>query len=127
MVAPIFSNKKGIYKDLYREIDSDNKQKKSEKRRPRGIYANLYRQFENDLKPIAFKNNENENYSNKALQVQLFKSVFNDAVSKLSLLFSAVATEFKIIIFAFALAQKPVNSYIQNVENYQDQGIYNND
>lgn len=125
MVAPIYSNKKGIYKDLYREIESDNKQIKDKKKSPRGIYANLYRQIENDMKGITFKNNNNDNNSNKTLHIQIFKSIFNDVVSKFSLLFSAVATEFKIVIFAFALAKNPVNSYIQNIEEYNEQGIHN--
>lgn len=62
MVAPIhseYSNKKGIYKDLYREIEADNKKKSiaaSLATRPKkGIYAKLYRQIEEDKAAIMLK------------------------------------------------------------------------
>lgn len=70
MVTSIYSNKKGIYKDLYREIDADNKKKKKEEeaylaQRPKkGIYVDLYRQLEQD-KAVSFKSNEeNKNEEN---------------------------------------------------------------
>ena len=55
MVAPIYSNRKGIYKDLYRQLDADNKKKEaSQAPKPkRGIYVDLYRQFEED-KAVGF-------------------------------------------------------------------------
>lgn len=66
MVAPIYSSKKGIYKDLYREIDADNRKKAKEEeaslasRPKKGIYVNLYRQIEED-KAVSFKSKKEEN------------------------------------------------------------------
>lgn len=66
MVTSIYSNKKGIYKDLYREIDADNKRKKKEEeaslasRPKKGIYVDLYRQLEEE-KAVNFKSNEEKN------------------------------------------------------------------
>lgn len=47
-----YSNKKGIYKDLYRTIDTDKKEKESPKAfyAKKGIYKDLYRQIEEDKK-----------------------------------------------------------------------------
>lgn len=58
-----YSNRKGIYRDLYREIDADNNKKKKmdaayqTPRAKKGIYKDLYRQLEED-KSVSFKANE---------------------------------------------------------------------
>lgn len=54
-----YSNRKGIYKDLYREIDADNKKKETSqvKKQPKGIYKDLYRQLDED-KSVSFKASE---------------------------------------------------------------------
>lgn len=61
MVASIYSNKKGIYKDLYREIDADNKKREASQvpKQKKGIYVDLYRQLEED-KAVSFKSNEED-------------------------------------------------------------------
>lgn len=55
MVTSIYSNKKGIYQDLYREIDAKNKKKETSqiKRQPRGIYKDLYRTIESEKRERA--------------------------------------------------------------------------
>ena len=110
MVAPIYINRKGIYKDLYREIDANNKKKEaSQARKPRkGIYVALYRQLEEDKQKLAFKNNQNNLY------ILAFKKLFNYVSSKASCCFSLVKGEIRILIAAFMVVKKPVNSYIQN-------------
>ncbi len=69
-----YSNKKGIYKDLYKTIDADKKKKEvSMASRPRkGIYKNLYKQIEEDKKIFQFKNEQEKKdfwrkYSSKIL------------------------------------------------------------
>lgn len=122
MVAPIYSNRKGIYKDLYREIDSDNKkQDASLARKPRkGIYVELYKQIE-------FKNNERKNSQNN-LYGLAFKKLINDITSKASYFFSCAAGEVRMLIIAVLVAKKPINSYIENnLGTYSSQGIYYND
>lgn len=62
MVAPLqsnYSNRKGIYKDLYREIDADNKKKEASKARsPRkGIYRDIYKHIEKE-NALIFKANQ---------------------------------------------------------------------
>lgn len=122
MVAPIYSNRKGIYKDLYRQIDSDNKKKEESqhKNSPRGIYVELYRQ-------IQFTDTE-LNTSQKNLYALAFKKFFNDISANLSYFFTSVNSEAKMIILAFMVAKKPVNSYIENnLAAYQIKGNYYND
>jgi len=122
MVAPIYSNRKGIYKDLYREIDADNKKKEASlARKPRkGIYRELYRQIE-------FKNSEHTNNQNN-LYMLTFKKMFIDISSTVSYFCTAATGGFKMILVAFMVAKKPINSYIEsNFETYSDQGIYYND
>lgn len=65
MVAPIYSNRKGIYKDLYREIDADNKKKEASqvKKQPKGIYKDLYRQLDEN-KSVSFKVKQKEDDEN---------------------------------------------------------------
>lgn len=122
MVAPIYSNRKGIYKDLYREIDSDNKKKEvSKARKPRkGIYVEMYKQIE-------FRNNESNNNPNN-LYALAFKTLINDLVSKVSYFFSSAAGEIKMIIVALMVAKKPINSYIENnLQTYDIEGSYYHD
>lgn len=62
-----YSNRKGIYKDLYREIDTDNKKKEaSQAKKPnKGIYVGLYRQLEDDKKTINFEHSRQEEKAKK--------------------------------------------------------------
>ena len=115
MVAPLqsdYSNKKGIYKDLYREIDSDNKKKNvSLARKPKkGIYVELYKQIE-------FQNNDRKNDSNSFqnnLYILAFKKLVKDTFSRISYLFSSASKEIKMLIVACMVVKKPINSYIEN-------------
>lgn len=93
MVAPLhsnYSNRKGIYKDLYREIDSDNKKRTKEEeisktRKPsKGIYADLYRQIEEDkIKFSESKSGQEENsfwhkgLSNLSFYISRFETVYS--------------------------------------------------
>ena len=111
MVAPLqsdYSNRKGIYKDLYREIDSDNKKKNaSQARRPKkGIYVEMYKQIE-------FKNNERKKDS-RNLYVLALKKLVTDIFSRISYFFSSASKEVKLLIVAYMVAKKPINSYIEN-------------
>lgn len=112
MVSPIYSNRKGIYSDLYREIDAENnKRKKSEKnsqaRRPKkGIYVELYKQ-------IKFKNNDRANDQNNFYTLA-FKKFVIDIISRISYYFSTATGEIKMLIIASMVAKKPINSYIEN-------------
>lgn len=122
MVAPIYSNRKGIYKDLYREIDADNKKKKpdidSNIRRPKkGIYVELYRQIE-------FKNNDNNSRPNNLYTLAL-KQLIKDILSQSSRYFSKVTSEIKFLIAALMVAKKPINNYIESDINYSNLGCYN--
>lgn len=124
MVSSIYSNKKGIYKDLYRNIDSENKkQEKTIKRQRKGIYANLYRQFEDDANGvIQFRNKERED---KLSRVKIIQNAINNFISKLSFFSSVVAREFKLFILATILVNKPINSYIKNnLYAHSNQGTY---
>lgn len=122
MVAPIYSNKKGIYRDLYREIDSDNKKKKAtwnnSKKSPKGIYKELYKQIA--LEKIAFKNSKEDRKGNL---FQFMQKKINFAFSKISYFFSCSRGEIKLLLIAFIFAKKPISSYIENnVQNSQYQG-----
>lgn len=124
MVAPIYSNRKGIYKDLYREIDADNKKKKSDidsnvKKNKKGIYVELYRQIE-------FKNNESKNDSNN-LYALAFKKLVKDIFSNISYFFSSASIEIKPLILACMVAKKPINDYIGNSLHNINTGLYYND
>lgn len=114
MVAPIYPNKKGIYQDLYREIDSDNKKKikESEKRTPKGIYKNLYAQIKNEK--IAFRDNKDE-------KINIFQNIqkfLNFVFSKASYIFSSANAELKMLILTFMFAKKPINNYIEDRLDY---------
>jgi hypothetical protein len=132
MVAPFqsqYSNKKGIYKNLYQEIDSNNKKEKlsQTKRQPKGIYVELYRQ-------IGFKSNDRKKDS-KNLYLLALKKLVSD-ISNLFLKFSnffvEATGEIKMLILACMVAKKPINSYIDNdLKTYQcseqNLGNYYND
>jgi hypothetical protein len=115
MVAPIHSNRKGIYRDLYRELDSDNRKNEAAKiKKPRkGIYVNLYNHIENRGINVPFK----DNIELEKIQIGLFQAVqksINFIASKISYLFLAAANQFKLLLVAFVVAKKPINSYIEN-------------
>jgi len=129
MVAPIYANRKGIYSDLYREIDAENNRKDASKaRKPKkGIYVNLYKQLENDKRNIFFKHDEDEQTVLFIQFVKVVKKVLSNILSKISYFFSAVAGEFKMLAMAFVIAKKPINNYIdQNLPAYENEGNYYN-
>lgn len=115
MVAPLqsdYSNKKGIYKNLYIEINSENKKKDTyQARKPKkGIYVELY-------KHIEFKNNDNNRKPNNLYALAL-RQFIKDILSQSSRCFSAVKSEIKMLIIACMVAKKPINSYIEsNIQN----------
>lgn len=128
MVAPLQSNysiRKGIYRDLYNEIDSDNK-KKSEifkKDKPRGIYAQLYKQLEREY---SFKSQRDEQQVPlHILIVGTMQKMINHVFSKVSYFFSGVGAEIKPLLLAVLVAKKPINNYIDNNINYSNQGYHN--
>lgn len=107
MVAPIYSDRKGIYKDLYREIDADNKRKGLEKdasqaRKPRkGIYVNLYRQLKEDNKTINFKKDKaeqgkEERFENKYFSNLLFYS--SKIETAINLVIATLYSKFKLVM-----------------------------
>jgi len=128
MVASIqtnYSNKKGIYRDLYREIDSDKKKKKLENessqiRKPKkGIYVEIYKQIE-------FKN-DNSRKDNNNLYILAFKKLVKDISSKIAYFFSAATGVLKMFIVALLVAKKPINNYIENnLPTYDNEGSYYN-
>lgn len=125
MVAPIYSNKKGIYKDLYREIDTDRKKQTedSAKKPPKGIYANLYNQFE--IEKNAFKNNQKKDKKSFILTLQ---KKLDYVFSKIYYLIPSARSEIKMLILTLMIAKKPINSYIENnLQAYSNQGNYYND
>jgi len=84
MIDPIsYSNRKGIYKDLYRTIDNDNKKRDvSNVSRPkRGIYKNLYRQIEEDKNAIKLsmssRQNDGKSFWNNKYVSRLFYYINN--------------------------------------------------
>lgn len=124
MVQAIYSNKKGIYKNLYLEIDSENKKKKtaeaSYSRRPKGIYRDLYKHI------TEFKGNEDEYVNSYHVSfLQSLQNFLNSWLSKMSYFFSSAGSSLKILMLACLIAKKPVNNYIDNNVTYQNQGYYN--
>lgn len=117
MVAPIYSSRKGIYQDLYREIDSDNKKKsESPKGSPKGIYVNLYSQI-GEVIFQGIDERQKQTLHNNALKVA--QRLVNGIYSKTSFVFSTVNAELKMFILAFMVARKPINNYINdNIPNY---------
>jgi len=127
MVAPIYTNRKGIYKDLYREIDANNKRRLEKesfqsKKPNKGIYVALYRQLEDDKQKLALKNNERKNSPNN-LYILAFKKFINDVSSKVSYFLSSTTGEVKMLIVALIVAKKPINSYIENNWDIQQNSI----
>lgn len=126
MVAPIYSNKKGIYKDLYREIDSENNKKKKTNEKSqlikpkKGIYRELYKQIE--LEKTAFKNNEKHKKKNFLLILQ---KMINTVFSRMTSFFSATRGEIKMLIAACVIAKKPIKSYIENYVVGAESPAYN--
>lgn len=60
MVSSVYTNKKGIYKDLYRTIEIEKQsQQISQPRQRKGIYKDLYKTLE-DENNISFKGNGNK-------------------------------------------------------------------
>lgn len=124
MVQAIYTNRKGIYKDLYREIDTDNKKKESSqvKRQPKGIYKGLYAHLGNKY----FTGSEDQ--KRKSLYSQFFQHLqkgFSTLTSRFSYFFSTARTELKMLMLAFLVAKKPVSNYIKNNIDYTSQGYYN--
>lgn len=117
MVAPIYSNRKGIYQDLYREIDSDNKKKtECPKRSPKGIYVNLYSQI-GDVIFQGIDDRQKETLHNNSLKFA--QKLVNGIYAKTSFVFTTVNAELKMFILAFMVARKPINNYINdNIPNY---------
>lgn len=126
MVRAIYTDKRGIYKDLYRTIDSENKKEKPVKRQRKGIYTNLYMRLEEEKRGISqqvssFKGNNRKDKARISLFVA-FKNFVNVILSKASYFVAATAGEIKVIILAFLLVKKPINSYIENsLETSQEQ------
>lgn len=124
MVQAIYTNKKGIYKNLYMEIDSDNKKRKTAEasyyRRPKGIYRDLYKHI------AEFKGKEEESKNSLFAEIVLFtQTKINSYFSKMSYFFSSASSSLKMIMLACIIARKPVNNYIDNNINYQNQGYCN--
>ena len=111
MVAPIYSNRKGIYKDLYREIDADNKKKElsKAKRQPKGIYRDLYEHI------LEFKGQDANRNANENINIiQSVQRRIGIYFSKMSYFFSSASSSLKMLILACIVAKKPINSYIEN-------------
>lgn len=129
MVRAICSDKKGIYKDLYRTIETDNQKEKNIQKQRKGIYANLYRQFEEDKQNISFKRIKKKN--EKLSLLVIFNKVINQVYPKVSYIFSHAAGNIKILILTFMVVKKPIINYIENkLPVYQiqkNQGFYYND
>lgn len=127
MVAPINSNRKGIYRDLYREIDADNK--KNQIIRPRkGIYVNLYNQIENDRSMASKGNLKNEGLNFLYSQfTQIIQNITNVILSKLSYFFLFAKGYAKILLLVLTVSKKPIKNYIEsNIQVYSNQGNYYN-
>lgn len=124
MVAPVYANKKGIYKNLYLEIDSDNKKKRAEEacyyRHPKGIYRDLYKHIS------GFKGKEEESRSSLFSQFILStQTTINSYFSRMSYFFSSASSSLKMLMLACIIVRKPVNNYIENNINYLEQGYDN--
>lgn len=125
MVQAIHSNKKGIYKNLYLEIESENKKKAQEnarKRSPKGIYKDLYTHLDNKY----FTGNEDQ--KRKSLYSEFFQHLqkgFSTLTSRFSYFFSIAGSELKMLMLAFFVAKKPVSNYIENnLNTYSNQENY---
>jgi hypothetical protein len=123
MVAPIYSNKKGIYKNLYSQIDSDNKKTKAEtcsNRRPKGIYRDLYQHI------LGFEGKETNNNAKENMNIiQSVQRTIRLYFSKMSYFFSSASSSLKMLILACLIVIKPVNNYIENNIVGQEYPTYN--
>lgn len=122
MVAPIYAHKKGIYKNLYLEIDSENNKKAKEnayKRNPKGIYRDLYTHLDNKY----FTGNEDQQRKSLYSQVvQHLQTGFSTLTARFSYFFSIAGSELKMLMLAFFVATKPVGNYIENnLDTYSNQ------
>lgn len=133
MVASIYSNKRGIYKDLYREIDADNNKKNKEanspKKSPKGIYVDLYNQIGGKCggkcvgKCVFLGLDESQKQTLHTNTMSFMQKFINSVYSKTSFIVSSANAEIKMLIFAFMVAKKPINNYIEdNISNYSYQG-----
>lgn len=120
MVQAIYANKKGIYKNLYLEIDSDNKKKKVAadsyyKRSPKGIYRDLYKQL------AGFEGREERQENPLVTQIiQLTQKTLSSYFSRMSYFFSSASSSLKVFMLACIIAKKPVSNYIENNVNYEN-------
>lgn len=125
MVAPIYSNKKGIYKNLYLEIDSENKKKKAAetsyyKKSHKGIYRDLYKQL------TWFEGSDDSRENPLITQIlQSAQTTLSSYFSRMSYFFSSASNLLKMFMLACIIAKKPVSNYIENNINYENQGYYN--
>lgn len=120
MVQAVYSNKKGIYKNLYMEIDSDNRKKKVTeasyyKRIPKGIYKDLYKQ-------IAGFEGRDEGQENPLVTqiLQSAQKTLSSYFSRISYFFSSASNSLKVFMLACIIAKKPVSNYIENNVNYEN-------
>lgn len=113
MVAPIYDNKKGIYRNLYREIDAENKRRETFQARgpKKGIYRELYRQLEYDKLNMSLK--ENKQIRERKICKSLL-NIVNQSFSKLSYLLSSVTGKVKMLIVTCMFIKKPVSKYVEN-------------
>lgn len=119
MVQAVYSNKKGIYKNLYLEIDSDNKKKAAEasyyKRSPKGIYRDLYKQ----LAGFEGREEKRERY----LGYQIFQSAqktLSSYFSRMSYFFSVASNSIKVLMLACLIIKKPISNYIEGGMFYEN-------
>lgn len=133
MVAPIYPNKKGIYRDLYAEIDSDKKKKAketSQRRIRKGIYVELYRQIGGKCGAECILKGQEEKKQNSlyARFIQMIQKIVDVALSKATYCVSSAGNGIKMLLLACLVAKKPINSYIDNnIQTYLSQGYYYND
>lgn len=90
-----YSDKKGIYKDLYRTINEGKRPAIS--RSKKGIYRHLYRQLEEDKKPPKQKNI----WHTYPLKAMVYSNDFGEAVKPVIGAFLAKLSWVPTIIYAF--------------------------
>lgn len=129
MVRAIYSDKKGIYRDLYRTINADNQKEKNIKRQRKGIYVNLYIQIEDDKQNISFKNNRKE--KRKLSFLIAFHKIINQISPRIPYVFSSTTHGLKVLTFSCMVAKQPINYYIEKklpvYQRQECQGFYYND
>lgn len=116
MVAPIYENKKGIYRDLYREINSENQKKKadSQKQSPKGIYKNLYINIRAENKFTFGNKKKKQKDSLYNRFIKKMQGFIKFIISKISYCLSSASIEEKPLIIAYMFAKQPINNYIEN-------------